>query len=38
MLLQVTTLIENSQGEHLALKSEHGLSFYIQYKEKKNTV
>jgi len=35
MLLQITTLIENSQGEHLALKIEHGLSFFIHYKGKK---
>ena len=30
MSLQVTTLVENTQGEHLALKNEHGLSFYIE--------
>jgi 7,8-dihydropterin-6-yl-methyl-4-(beta-D-ribofuranosyl)aminobenzene 5'-phosphate synthase len=29
MSLKITTLIENSKGEHLALKHEHGLSFHI---------
>jgi 7,8-dihydropterin-6-yl-methyl-4-(beta-D-ribofuranosyl)aminobenzene 5'-phosphate synthase len=27
---RITTLIENSPGEHLALRSEHGLSFCIE--------
>lgn len=30
MSLKITTLIENSQGEHLGLKTEHGISFYIE--------
>lgn len=30
MSLTVTTLVENSQGEHKCLKSEHGLSFFIE--------
>jgi len=30
MSLKVTTLIENTMGEHLALKSEHGISFFIE--------
>ena len=30
MNVQVTTLIENNPGEHLALKHEHGISFYIK--------
>ncbi len=30
MGLRITTLVENSLGEHLALKNEHGLSFYIE--------
>ena len=30
MSVRITTLIENSPGEHLALKSEHGLSFFIE--------
>ena len=30
MSVKITTLIENSQGEHLSLKSEHGLSFLIE--------
>src|SRR6056297_1544299 len=30
MSLKITTLIENSQGEHLGLKIEHGLSFCIE--------
>jgi 7,8-dihydropterin-6-yl-methyl-4-(beta-D-ribofuranosyl)aminobenzene 5'-phosphate synthase len=29
-LIRITTLIENSPGEHLALKHEHGLSFCIE--------
>lgn len=30
MAVRVTTLIENGGGEHLALKSEHGLSFHVE--------
>ena len=30
MSVKITTLIENSQGEHLALRNEHGLSFLIE--------
>ena len=30
MPLMITTLIENSQGEHLGLKTEHGISFFIE--------
>ena len=30
MSVKVTTLIENSPGEHLALKTEHGISFFIE--------
>jgi len=30
MSLQVTTLVENTKGEHLALLNEHGISFYIE--------
>lgn len=30
MPLKITTLIENSQGEHLGLKTEHGISFFIE--------
>lgn len=30
MALKITTLIENTKGEHLALKSEHGISFFIE--------
>lgn len=30
MSLKITTLIENTLGEHLALKNEHGISFYIE--------
>lgn len=30
MSLKITTLIENSPGEHLALKHEHGVAFYIE--------
>lgn len=30
MALKITTLIENTMGEHLALKSEHGISFFIE--------
>ena len=30
MSVQITTLIENTMGEHLALINEHGISFYIE--------
>jgi len=30
MSLSVTTLVENSQGEHKALRFEHGLSFHVE--------
>ena len=30
MAVKIVTLIENAAGEHLALKHEHGLSFYIE--------
>jgi 7,8-dihydropterin-6-yl-methyl-4-(beta-D-ribofuranosyl)aminobenzene 5'-phosphate synthase len=30
MPVKITTLIENGQGEHLTLKTEHGLSFLIE--------
>jgi len=30
MKIRITTLVENTLGEHLALKNEHGLSFYIE--------
>lgn len=30
MSVKITTLIENSSGEHLALKTEHGISFYVE--------
>ncbi len=33
--LEVTTLIENSKGEHLSLKNEHGISFLIESDGKK---
>lgn len=29
-MLQITTLIENTAGEHHGLKNEHGISFYIE--------
>jgi len=29
-MIRITTLIENSPGEHLALRSEHGLSFCVE--------
>lgn len=32
-MIRVTTLIENSMGEHLALKNEHGQSFCIETPE-----
>ena len=33
MAVKITTLIENSVGEHHALKAEHGLSFFIETDE-----
>ncbi len=30
MSVKITTLIENSPGEHHALKAEHGISFFIE--------
>ena len=30
MQVKITTLVENSSGEHLALRNEHGLSFLIE--------
>ena len=30
MATKITTLVENTLGEHLALKNEHGISFYIE--------
>ena len=30
MPLKITTLVENSQGEHLALKHEHGICFFYR--------
>ncbi len=35
MPLQITTLVENSKGEHLSLRNEHGIAFYIQYNDHK---
>jgi 7,8-dihydropterin-6-yl-methyl-4-(beta-D-ribofuranosyl)aminobenzene 5'-phosphate synthase len=29
-VVSITTLVENSIGEHLALKNEHGISFFIE--------
>ncbi len=29
-MIRITTLVENSAGEHLALKHEHGISFFIE--------
>jgi len=29
-MIRITTLVENSMGEHLGLRSEHGLSFCIE--------
>jgi len=29
-LIRITTLIENTKGEHLALKNEHGISFHVE--------
>ncbi|HPE90373.1 MAG TPA: MBL fold metallo-hydrolase [Spirochaetia bacterium] len=34
-MIRITTLIENSPGEHLALKHEHGLSFCIEAYDRK---
>ena len=33
--MRITTLIENTQGEHLGLKIEHGISFFIEKDDKK---
>lgn len=30
MSVKITTLVENKKGEHLGLRNEHGLSFYIE--------
>ena len=30
MTIKITTLVENSPGEHLGLRPEHGLSFFIE--------
>ncbi len=30
MPVKIVTLMENQRGEHLALKAEHGLSFYVE--------
>lgn len=30
MSIKITTLVENTNGEHLGLKKEHGLSFFIE--------
>ena len=30
MALKITTLIENTKGDNMALKSEHGISFFIE--------
>lgn len=30
MSIKITTLVENTKGEHLGLINEHGLSFYIE--------
>jgi len=35
MAISITTLIENSPGEHLALKTEHGISFFLQKKDRR---
>ena len=29
-MTKITTLVENSQGEHLALRNEHGISFFVE--------
>ncbi len=34
-MIRITTLIENSPGEHLALKNEHGISFCIETEDHK---
>lgn len=34
-MFRITTLVENSAGEHLALIKEHGISFYIEKDGKK---
>jgi len=33
--LEITTLVENSKGEHLSLENEHGISFLIEVDDKK---
>ncbi|MBP7494142.1 MAG: MBL fold metallo-hydrolase [Spirochaetales bacterium] len=35
MSIRIVTLVENSPGSHKGLRSEHGLSFYIEKSEKK---
>lgn len=35
MKTRIVTLVENKLGEHTGLKTEHGLSFYIEENEKK---
>ena len=30
-MVRITALMDDHAGEHLALVSEHGLSFYIEY-------
>jgi 7,8-dihydropterin-6-yl-methyl-4-(beta-D-ribofuranosyl)aminobenzene 5'-phosphate synthase len=32
-MIRITTLVENSMGEHLGLRSEHGLSFCVETTE-----
>ncbi|MFQ3621766.1 MAG: MBL fold metallo-hydrolase [Spirochaetales bacterium] len=32
--MRIVTLIENTQGAHKGLKTEHGLSFFIEYKNR----
>jgi 7,8-dihydropterin-6-yl-methyl-4-(beta-D-ribofuranosyl)aminobenzene 5'-phosphate synthase len=29
-MVRITTLVENTKGEHLALRNEHGISFFIE--------
>jgi 7,8-dihydropterin-6-yl-methyl-4-(beta-D-ribofuranosyl)aminobenzene 5'-phosphate synthase len=35
MVTRITTLVENTAGEHLALRNEHGLSFCVETSGKK---
>ena len=35
MSIRIVTLVENSPGSHKGLRSEHGLSFYLEKSEKK---